>query len=76
MIMKRRYLLLLAMFGLIWSACGSGNNDAQSGDTIVTDSPMLDNAVSDSLDIKAAPVDSPLVGTDNIKMDSMNNRPK
>ena len=74
--MKRRYLVAVAALGLMWSACNSNNSDKASGGTIVTDSPMLDSAVSDSLSIKAAPMDSPAVGTDNIKMDSMNNNPR
>jgi len=74
--MKKRYLIVAAVLGLMWSACNSSNNENKTGDKMVTDSPMLDSAVSDSLNIKAAPMDSPAVGTDNIRMDSMNNNPK
>lgn len=51
--MKRRYLLLIALVGLMWTACGSEKN-GQATDTVALDSP----AVSDSLDIKATDADS------------------
>lgn len=58
--MKRRYLLLFALVGLMWAACNSGRSD-QTADTVILDSP----AVSDSLDIKAVDADS--TGVDTLK---------
>lgn len=51
--MKRRYLLLIALVSLMWTACGSENSD-KTADTVALDSP----AVSDSLDITATDADS------------------
>ncbi|MFN0254184.1 hypothetical protein [Pedobacter ureilyticus] len=58
--MKRRYLLLTALVGLMWTACGS-EKSSKATDTLALDSP----AVSDSLDIKATDADS--ITLDTIK---------
>ncbi len=60
--MKRKYLLLIASVGLIWTACSS-DRSSNSNDSLTLDSP----AVSDSLDIKA--VDS--THLDTIALDTI-----
>lgn len=61
--MKRRYLVLAAFAGLMWTACGSENSDSKA-DTVVLDSP----AVSDSLDISIADADSTM--SDSVSIDT------
>ncbi|MNK41371.1 hypothetical protein D3C87_600340 [compost metagenome] len=56
--MKRRYLLLIALVGLMWTACGS-DRSGSTNDTLALDSP----AVSDSLDIKTTDADTMLIDT-------------
>lgn len=57
-VMKRRYLLLIALVSLIWTACSS-DRSSSSNDSITLDSP----AVSDSLGIKTVDADSTTVDT-------------
>ena len=56
--MKRRYLLLIALVGLMWTACSS-DRSGSTNDTLALDSP----AVSDSLDIKTTDADTMLIDT-------------
>lgn len=56
--MKRKYLLLMAVVGLMWTACSS-DKSGSANDTSALDSP----AVSDSLDIKTTDADSMAVDT-------------
>ncbi|WP_138765732.1 hypothetical protein [Pedobacter xixiisoli] len=61
--MKRRYLFVMALVGLMWTACSS-DRSGNANDTIALDSP----AVSDSLAIKTTDADS--LGIDTVNLDT------
>ena len=70
MIMKKLSLMIAIAVALCATAC-SGGTDSQkqpAPDTAVTDGTSIDTTIND-VDLP----DSPALGTDNIRMDSMNN---
>ncbi len=68
--MKRPYSIIVAITILLWCACGprTETKDEHLADSIIADTPVLDSA-----NIGGVATDSPALGTDNIRMDSMNN---
>lgn len=75
--MKKQILIIAAMTGFLWSACGSSNKQRMDNqrDSLMTDTNMMDSTVIDSTNMGRS-TDTPALGTDNIRMDSMNNSSK
>lgn len=74
--MKKQILIIAAMTSFLWSACGSSNNQRMDKrDSLMTDTNIMDSTVIDSTTMGRS-TDTPALGTDNIRMDSMNNSSK
>ncbi|WP_162796053.1 hypothetical protein [Pedobacter nanyangensis] len=68
--MKKGVALVMAMIALLALACGNSTTvELQPGQ----DSIIADTATLDTNKIGSANTDTPALGTDNIRMDSMNN---
>lgn len=68
--MKKGVALVMAMIALLALACGNSTTvELQPGQ----DSIIADTAALDTNKIGLANADTPALGTDNIRMDSMNN---
>ncbi|MDQ8003450.1 MAG: hypothetical protein REI64_01545 [Pedobacter sp.] len=68
---KRHLVFIITSTAFYWCGCNSGTSaeEGHLADSVIADRPQMDSTTNNGDMI----IDSPALGTDNIRMDSMNN---